>query len=432
MTDNHDQLRRLSTRGTARGADDVLAAAERGAARRRSLTRMAFAGTAVVVIALGIVVSRPTSTDDDTEIGPASDEAISPTPTPSALEPEPLVQPTPTPDGGENGESPPVLLEPSDPRCGQDQDLPVPDSTATAEAAAAFDGWLNTIPREDAAPFVQDWDSIGRAILAAAERAPLPLDQYHGEVGELVGFGPELRCFDYSILNDDVPVYSAIGAAILLDDGWVVTRETVCAAVEIGTVDCPLTQAEEDAGQCPSLHGAEPWLTLFSEDPYWTCRRVAEFQQIHVWNKGFAPILTIDWPTGVIELQSDTFIVSEPAGDIFEPGPNEITGTPYPVPTIWLVPREDSPISGWTVGDGSFGAMEVGMTLDEASEALAAMRGPIHPVPVPRFVIDPGLAPGPTMSAAVFEGDPYSPIILVEGPGDGSSVIVEIISMEDW
>lgn len=430
MTEHRDPLRRLSARGTIRGAADVLAAAERGAARRRSRTRMAIGGTAVVLIALGIVVSRPTSTADDTEIGPASDESTGPTPTSSAREPEPLVQPTPTPRRSENGETPPVLPSPSDPRCERGQDLPVPDSTATTEAEAAFDGWLNTIPREDAAPFVEDWDSIGRAILAAAERAPLPLDRYHGEVGELVSHDPALRCFEYSILNDGTPVYTAIGAAILLDDRWVVTRETVCAALEVGTVECPLTQAEEDAGLCPALHGAEPWLTIFEADLYWTCRRVAEFQQIHVWNKGFAP-LTVDWPTGRLELQSDTFVVAEPAGDIFEPGRNDIAGTPYAVPTIWLVPREDSPISGWNVVAGVFGAMEVGMTLDEANEALAAMSGSIHPVPIPRVVIDPGLAPGPTRWAAVFEGDPYSPIVLVDGSGDGSSVIAEIIPIEE-
>ena len=101
-----------------------------------------------------------------------------------------------------------------------------------------------------------------------------------------------------------------------------------------------------------------------------------------------------------------------PIGDILQAGPNQIDAAPFPMPTIWLLPESLSPTAGIKgTGDG-FGPVRVGMTLDEASTALGLELEVLGEVPYHWL--------------AGVSDDPYSPSFLADGPGDGTSVIVEI------
>ncbi|MFT5202069.1 MAG: hypothetical protein ACI9C1_001451 [Candidatus Aldehydirespiratoraceae bacterium] len=356
------------------------------------------------------------------------------------------------------------------------------DQDVAEDAGQALARWLESGPTSSN---VRDWETIEVAVLAASDHPPFSLDGFRVDVD-----GPPVHrltdvCISYRVFNGDSLLFEAQGAVFLIGEGWIVSRDTACALIAVTGIECPAAQPtpyprikngefppvlakasdprcgqdqilpapvpaatveaeaafdgwlntiprEEGAGKCPALHGVEPWLILFEPEPYWTCRRVAEFQQLHVWNKGSAPLQTVEWPSGTLDLQSDTFVVADPAGELFAPGQNEIEGSPHSVPTIWLVPRDESAVSEWALVDGSFETMTIGMTLREANIALQAIRGPIGGVPIPTVVVDPNLVPGPTQWAAVFEGDPHSPTILVEGSGDGSSVITEIIPADEW
>jgi hypothetical protein len=55
------------------------------------------------------------------------------------------------------------------------------------------------------------------------------------------------------------------------------------------------------------------------------------------------------------------------------------------------------------------------MTVAEAADSFG------HPI-----TVDPDLAPGPECWQAVVAGDPYSPILTVEGEGSADSVVTAI------
>ena len=58
----------------------------------------------------------------------------------------------------------PVLI--GDPACAEVPD-DVVDPASAEGATAAFMGWLNTKPRADGGVFVEGWDEIGDAVMAA-------------------------------------------------------------------------------------------------------------------------------------------------------------------------------------------------------------------------------------------------------------------------
>lgn len=167
--------------------------------------------------------------------------------------------------------------------------------------------------------------------------------------------------------------------------------------------------------ECVALVGAEPWLTLFSEDQDPPCVIAAEWQNIQFWNKGFDE-MTVRWLGEERVVRSDDHFETGPIGSVLGEGPTEIEVSPYPSPVIWVLAAASSRFSTIEVVDGAFGPVEVGMTVDEATEALG------WPV-----VVDPDRYPGPRCWGAVISGDPYSPTFVAIGAGDGSSVITEIV-----
>ena len=166
---------------------------------------------------------------------------------------------------------------------------------------------------------------------------------------------------------------------------------------------------------CVALTGAEPWIILSNPSHPQECMVVAEFQNVQVWNKGFEPMI-VDWPDGRRRVASDEHFDTGPIGDVLQAGPNEIEAT-FPMPTIWLLPEWLSPTAGIEGTDDGFGPVRIGMTLDEAS-AVLGLEFDVSFVPS-----DP---PPQYPWEAVVSGDPYSPLFLADGPGDGTSIILEI------
>ena len=174
--------------------------------------------------------------------------------------------------------------------------------------------------------------------------------------------------------------------------------------------DAALESMVPDQG-CVALQGAEPWIILWDPSLTQPCVVVAEFQNVQVWNKGFEP-MTVHWPDGRRRVAIDEHFDTGPIGDVLQAGPNEIDAAPFPMPVIWLLPESLSPTSGIEGTDDGFGPVRVGMTLDEASTALGLELEVVGEVPYHWL-------------AAVTD-DPYSPSFLADGPGDRTSVIVEI------
>jgi hypothetical protein len=91
------------------------------------------------------------------------------------------------------------------------------------------------------------------------------------------------------------------------------------------------------------------------------------------------------------------------------------------MPTIWLLPASDSPSAGLRHGPDSFGPIQVGMTLAEATEKLG------HPIE-----IDDNLLPGLECLGATIVDDPYSPLFTVIAAQDqAESRIVSIDGSPD-
>ena len=137
---------------------------------------------------------------------------------------------------------------------------------------------------------------------------------------------------------------------------------------------------------------------------------------MQLWNKGFEPMI-VDWPGGERRVAIDEHFDTGPIGDVLEAGPNDINAAPFPMPTIWLLPESLSPTAGIEGTDAGFGPVRIGMTLDEAS-AVLGLKFEVSFVPSD----PPPLYPW----EAVVSGDPYSPTFLADGPGDGTSIILEI------
>lgn len=168
--------------------------------------------------------------------------------------------------------------------------------------------------------------------------------------------------------------------------------------------------------ECVALVGGEPWITLFSPELNHRCVLVAEHQNIQIWNKGFDSPLTIEWLDGPRGLRSDEYFETGPLGLLVAAGPTQIESSPYPMPTIWLVPAHASPSAGLVSGDGSFGPVTVGMTMGEASDLLGLS-----------IQIDVNLLPGPSCLGAVIVDDPYSPVFVIAlDDHEASSIILSI------
>lgn len=186
----------------------------------------------------------------------------------------------------------------------------------------------------------------------------------------------------------------------------------VGAALLVVTMLVACTNSDS-ADQCQALYGPEPWLILNTTD--WDgCVSVGVHQDLQIWNKG-TEAMTVEWPGEVLDLSSDDHYSTGPIGDIFEPGVYAVEANPYSAPDLHVVPTADSRSAGTALGAEGFGPIALGMTLAQASEVFD------QPVEV-----DPDLGSGPNCWIAVVTGDPYSPLLTVEGQGDQESVVTHI------
>lgn len=102
-------------------------------------------------------------------------------------------------------------------------------------------------------------------------------------------------------------------------------------------------------------------------------------------------------------------------GEVLDPGTYVLEVSPYEAPDLQVVDPDESPSGQTELTITGFGGIQLGMTVDEAAEAFG------RPI-----VVDPDLAPGPECWQAVIVGDPYSPILTVNGEGNSDSTITAI------
>jgi hypothetical protein len=117
----------------------------------------------------------------------------------------------------------------------------VPPSAETRAVEAAFDTWLDTQPRDDPAvgAVIEDFEAIKASIQEAAAKAPLPLEGYEGGVIAVTRITDTEAEVIYEITNDGASVLTAQGRAVKIKGVWKVSRDTVCAALEVGGTQCP-------------------------------------------------------------------------------------------------------------------------------------------------------------------------------------------------
>lgn len=153
--------------------------------------------------------------------------------------------------------------------------------------------------------------------------------------------------------------------------------------------------------ECDALVGPEPWLILHTEEYGADCVAVGVHQDLQIWNKG-TDTLSLEWQGAVIEIPSDDNYATGPIGEVVGPGDYSIESDPYRSPDIRVVDPDDSFSARTELDRSGFGSIEVGMTLQQASEASGQS-----------VIVDPNLAPGPECWQAIIDGDPYSPIFTV-------------------
>lgn len=239
--------------------------------RRRIGARLAVSGVAMALVVAGVVAFWPDG-DDPVDVRVADEDA----------EPDGEAQESPPDDANSLSDpqvtSPnPVVIQP-DPQPGEPCSAGAgftPGADQAAAATGAFDGWLNTLPRGEAGPYIQDWDEISESVLAAAEQAPLPLDLYRGEVHDLFLANDDLICVMYTISNDGTPVLDAAGEAVLVDGEWKVSRDTVCEALRSGTVRCPGDEVVVNSQESPGAEILVSSSLLFDTSSAWVGSRIS-------------------------------------------------------------------------------------------------------------------------------------------------------------
>jgi hypothetical protein len=183
---------------------------------------------------------------------------------------------------------------------------------------------------------------------------------------------------------------------------------TVVVSMVLAASACAGATSSQD---CEALVGPEPWLILFTEDYGAECVAVGIHQDLQIWNKGF-DTLVLEWQGAAVELGPDDHYATGLLGDTVGPGVYSIESDPYGSPDVHVVDPDDSFSARTRLELSRFGSIEIGMSLQQASEASGET-----------VKVDPDLAPGPECWQAVIEGDPYSPIFTVAGDGGEDSVI---------
>ena len=153
---------------------------------------------------------------------------------------------------------------------------------------------------------------------------------------------------------------------------------------------------------CLTAYGEELSLQLSQPDPPTECVVVAPRQAIFVQNKDRTPLIlgpSLGMPTTITLGPDDRIDVNSVAD--FGPGPNEFAADPFRMPIIWVMEEVDSPTFRFPLHRGRMGPVEPGMTLAEASDLLGLR-------------VRPSRTAIPGCLVAVVEGDPYSPILILD------------------
>lgn len=173
---------------------------------------------------------------------------------------------------------------------------------------------------------------------------------------------------------------------------------------------------DDSPNGCVTLFGGNPWMTLWAERVP-GCVIAADFQQIRIFNKGF-DATTVEWVDGPIDLRPDEFHDTDRVAWDLPVGMSSFTGSPYPMDDVWRMPRSASPTARFSVDGDDFGPVSVGMTLDQAADALD----------LDLVVDDPMLEGCPVARVA---NDPYSPLFVHDDEG-ADPAILEIVPPADW
>ncbi len=164
---------------------------------------------------------------------------------------------------------------------------------------------------------------------------------------------------------------------------------------------------------CETQYGPTAWLVWWPVDEAaerTDCIVVAETQVLQIFNRGFEP-MTLSWSGRREEVVSDDFIELMSTGRRLSVGPNHIDVDPYPDLLVWVMAPESAPTAGLRRTDSSYGPIEFGMTVADASAAL----GP-----------DLKLVPlDSERTCAAVGGDPYSPLFRT-GPSAEGPIIVGV------
>lgn len=207
-----------------------------------------------------------------------------------------------------------------------------------------------------------------------------------------------------------------------------------CTSAETAATPDLEPQREQESGViagaqvpegCVPVRGSNAFMPTASEVD---CLLITDSQSVHVRNFS-EDVITFEWLGAQIRLGAHDRV--ELHGGVNPAGPSGASLLSAPsvsLGAVYQVDPEQSVSDAYELdGPEVFGPVAVGMTLDEASAALA------HPI-----VVEPNLYAsewldngvvinGPHVWEAYVLADPHSPAFIVAGDGSGSSEIVHIV-----
>lgn len=163
--------------------------------------------------------------------------------------------------------------------------------------------------------------------------------------------------------------------------------------------------------KCDALISDEPWIILHTETyPGAQCLNVGMHQNVQIVNKG----------SETTRIKVNGGLNSIPPGDrhairigkTFDPGRYLIPAGPYSMPELRVIDPTASIFATSRMTENSFGPIQLGMTLKAATDAVGQVIAVWEDLP-------------PCRSATV-RGDPYSPILTIEGSSDENGIITGI------
>jgi FtsX extracellular domain len=119
---------------------------------------------------------------------------------------------------------------------------PEPADPAAARAAviSAFtQAFTGTNSAEQRRAAVQDGTDLAAALDEARTRYPESVDSMSIEINDLRLLDATRAAVIYTVTMNGAPIPQAVGYAVLDGDQWKVSRNTMCKALILATVDCP-------------------------------------------------------------------------------------------------------------------------------------------------------------------------------------------------